>query len=102
MRSTRCTASELALLIGSPEDFPKSAEQGPQVQGYLVRVGRIAEVARTLPFVYCFSMIPSVRRKHPEFAHAVLLAPPFHAESIRFRVPADPLPAASSPASGGG
>lgn len=87
LRAVGCPPADLALLIGAACDFPRAAVHGSHVRGFVVSVGRLADVLAQLPRATCPTMGAAERRKHPELCHAVILAMPFYAEPIRFRVP---------------
>jgi len=87
VRAVNCPPADLALLIGPVGDFPRAAAYGSHVRGFVVSVGRLADVLAQLPRATCATMSAAERRKHPELCHAVILAMPYYAEAIRFRVP---------------
>lgn len=79
--------SDLVLLIAAPDDFPRARGAVPLLRGFLVTVGRVADVASTIPSAGLASMCEADRRAHPSHAHAVIFAGMF-AEAVRFRLPA--------------
>jgi hypothetical protein len=87
LRAIGGVPADLALLIGSVQDFPRAAKQGALVRGYVVSVGRVSDVLAQLPRATCPSMSAAERRLYPELCHAIILALPFYAEPLRFRVP---------------
>jgi hypothetical protein len=87
LRAVTCPPADLAVLIGAAEDFPRAAERAARVRGYVVSVGRLSDVLAELPRATCATMNAAERRKYPELCHAIILAMPYWAEPIRFRVP---------------
>jgi hypothetical protein len=86
-RALAIRPSDLVLLVGTPEDFPRASKSAPLVRGHLVTVGRVADVPLTFPSAGRPSMNEAERAAHPGHAHAVIFAGPF-VDSVRFRVPA--------------
>lgn len=87
LRAVQCSPADLALLIGAASEFPRAAEQGAHVRGFVVSVGRLSDVLAQLPRATCATMNAAERRKYPALCHAIILALPFYAEPLRFRVP---------------
>lgn len=85
-RSLGLRASDLVLLVGRPEDFPRARAGQTIVRGMLVTVGRVADVASALPSATRASMAEAERRAHPGHSHALIFGG-LVVETVRFRVP---------------
>jgi hypothetical protein len=87
MRARECAASELVIVIGEPECFPRTALMGARVAGYFVIVGHVRELMEnSMPVRLARTLADDDRRAHPRHAHAAIMHGPI-GETIRFRVP---------------
>ena len=86
VRSLGKRPSDLVLLVARPDEYPRARPGATIVQGYLVTVGRAADVSSVLPSASRASLGETERRAHPEHSHALIFVGSI-VETVRFRVP---------------